>query len=67
MNWNAESDPPNSSPDETLNSTPGLDMTTAVNLQQNLKQNGQLSSPVIVDEEHSAETKDIISLKSGLC
>jgi glutaredoxin len=42
-------------------------MTTAVNLQQNLKQNGQLSSPVIVDEEHSAETKDIMSLKSGLC
>ncbi|KAI5577757.1 hypothetical protein BDE02_09G135700 [Populus trichocarpa] len=64
LNRNAESDPPNSSPDETLNSTPGLDMTTAVNLQQNLKQNGQLSSPVIVDEEHSAETKDIISLKS---
>lgn len=67
MNRNAESDPPNFSPDGTLNSTPGLDMTTAVNLQQHLKQNGQLSSPVIVDEEHSAETKDIISLKSGLC
>ncbi|XP_052311543.1 double-stranded RNA-binding protein 1-like [Populus trichocarpa] len=64
LNRNAESDPPNFSPDETLNSTPGLDMTTAVNLQQHLKQNGQLSSPVIVDEEHSAETKDIISLKS---
>ncbi|KAF9676297.1 hypothetical protein SADUNF_Sadunf09G0124200 [Salix dunnii] len=45
--------------------TTGLDMTTAVNLQQHLKQNGQLSSPVIVDEEHSAETEDKIPLKLG--
>ncbi|CAK7329246.1 unnamed protein product [Dovyalis caffra] len=42
LNRAAESDSPNFVPDETLKSTPGLDITKAVNLQQHLKQNSQL-------------------------